>query len=140
MALALLVAGPVAGVLAQRLGLRYVAAAGLTLVAIALTVFATTTPNDGYGRVLAVIVLLGAGAGFVITATSDSIVGSLPERDLGVGSATNSTAIQFGAALGVAVTGSLPAGRYRSELARCGARHRPTAARASGSRGRPGRA
>ncbi|MER5224546.1 DHA2 family efflux MFS transporter permease subunit [Streptomyces flaveus] len=116
MALALLVAGPVAGVLAQRLGVRYVAAAGLALVATALTVFATTSPGDGYGRVLVVVVLLGSGAGFVITATSDSIVGSLPERDLGVGSATNSTAIQFGAALGVAVTGSLLAGRYRGEI------------------------
>ncbi|GAA3824574.1 MFS transporter [Streptomyces phyllanthi] len=116
MALALLVAGPVAGVLAQRLGVRYVAAAGLALVAGALTVFATTSPGDGYGRVLVVVVLLGSGAGFVITATSDSIVGSLPERDLGVGSATNSTAIQFGAALGVAVTGSLLAGRYRREI------------------------
>ncbi|WP_194236388.1 DHA2 family efflux MFS transporter permease subunit [Streptomyces acidicola] len=120
MALGLLVAGPLAGALAQRLGPRYVAAAGLALVAAALTVFATTGPGDGYGRVLAVIVLLGAGAGFVITVTSDSIVGSLSERDLGVGSATNSTAIQFGAALGVAVTGSLLAGRYRSEIGRSG--------------------
>jgi EmrB/QacA subfamily drug resistance transporter len=116
MALALLVAGPLAGVLGQRLGMRTVSAAGLALVAAAALVLATITTADGYGRVLAVILLLGAGAGFVITATSDAIVGSLPEAELGVGSATNSSSIQFGAATGVAVTGSLLSGRYGSDL------------------------
>ncbi|MFF4576361.1 hypothetical protein [Streptomyces sp. NPDC001410] len=63
------------------------------------------------------MVLLGAGAGFVITSTSDAIVGALPEEDLGVGSATNSAAIQLGAATGVAVTGSVLSGRYQDQLA-----------------------
>jgi MFS family permease len=115
-ALALLVAGPLAGVLAPRLGLRVVSAAGLTLLCAASAVLATTEAADGYGRALVAMVLLGAGAGFVITATSDAIVGSLPERDLGVGSATNSAAIQLGAATGVAVMGSLLSDRYRSGL------------------------
>ncbi|GGQ97136.1 hypothetical protein GCM10010280_51060 [Streptomyces pilosus] len=115
-ALALLVAGPLAGVLAPRLGMRTVSAAGLALLSGSAAVLATTGPGDGYGRALVSMLLLGAGAGFVITVTSDAIVGSLPEKDLGVGSATNSAAIQLGAATGVAVMGSLLSDRYRSGL------------------------
>ncbi|RIH60490.1 MFS transporter [Streptomyces sp. SHP22-7] len=115
-ALALLVAGPLAGVLAPRLGMRAVSAVGLALLSASAAVLATTGVTDGYGRALVTMLLLGAGAGFVITVTSDAIVGSLPETDLGVGSATNSAAIQLGAATGVAVIGSLLSDRYRSEL------------------------
>ncbi|NGO12234.1 DHA2 family efflux MFS transporter permease subunit [Streptomyces sp. HC44] len=115
-ALALLVAGPLAGVLAPRLGVRTVSAAGLALLCASSAVLATTGTGDGYGRALVAMLLLGAGAGFVITATSDAIVGSLPEADLGVGSATNSAAIQLGAATGVAVAGSLLSDRYRTGL------------------------
>ncbi|WP_406256923.1 DHA2 family efflux MFS transporter permease subunit [Streptomyces nigra] len=115
-ALALLVAGPLAGVLAPRFGMRTVSAAGLALLSGSAAVLATTGPADGYGRALVSMLLLGAGAGFVITVTSDAIVGSLPEKDLGVGSATNSAAIQLGAAAGVAVMGSLLSDRYRSGL------------------------
>ncbi|MGX1158489.1 EmrB/QacA subfamily drug resistance transporter [Streptomyces albogriseolus] len=115
-ALALLVAGPLAGVLAPRLGMRAVSAAGLALLSASAAVLATTEATDGYGRALVATLLLGAGAGLVITATSDAIVGSLPETDLGVGSATNSAAIQLGAATGVAVMGSLLSDRYRSGL------------------------
>jgi hypothetical protein len=116
-ALALLVAGPLAGVLVPRIGLRTVSAAGLALLLASAAVLATTGAGDGYGRVLVAMLLLGAGAGFVITSTSDAIVGSPPETDLGVGSATNTAALQLGAAAGVAVSGSLLSGHYRSELA-----------------------
>ncbi|MEU5226831.1 DHA2 family efflux MFS transporter permease subunit [Streptomyces toyocaensis] len=115
-ALMLLVAGPLAGVLAPRLGMRTVSALGLALLSASAAVLATTEATDGYDRPLVAMLLLGAGAGFVITATSDAIVGSLPETDLGVGSATNSAAIQLGAATGVAVMGSLLSDRYRSGL------------------------
>lgn len=116
-ALALLLTGPLAGVLVPRIGLRAVSAAGLALLLASAAVLATTGVGDGYGRVLVAMLLLGAGAGFVITSTSDAIVGSLPEADLGVGSATNTAALQLGAATGVAVTGSLLSDRYRSGLA-----------------------
>lgn len=116
MSVSLLVAGPLAGVLAPRLGMRTVSALGLALLSASAAVLATTGPTDGYDRALVAMLLLGAGAGFVITATTDAIVGSLPETDLGVGAATNSAAIHLGAATGVAVMGSLLADRYRSGL------------------------
>lgn len=116
-ALALLIASPLAGTLTPRVGLRTASATGLALLLGASAVLGTASADDGYGRVLVAMVLLGAGAGIVITATSDAIVGSLPDADLGVGSATNSASLQLGAALGVAVGGSLLSDRYRSDLA-----------------------
>jgi hypothetical protein len=46
-----------------------------------------------------------------------SVIGSAPERDSGVASATNTTALQLGGALGVAVVGSLLDTRYQDNLA-----------------------
>ncbi|MFD5141743.1 DHA2 family efflux MFS transporter permease subunit [Streptomyces sp. NPDC058401] len=116
-ALIILLAAPLASFLGQYVGTRWLAAAGLAFAAVSLLILATTADGDGYGRALAAMLFLGFGAGFIIGPTSDAIVGSLPEDDLGVGSATNSAAVQLGSALGVAVLGSLLAGTYREELA-----------------------
>ncbi|MCO6006145.1 DHA2 family efflux MFS transporter permease subunit [Actinoallomurus purpureus] len=126
-ALVTLVAGPLAGVLGQRIGGRWVSAAGMALTLSSLAILGTTSPGDGYGRALFAMLLLGGGAGFIITATSDAIVGSLPEADLGVGSATNSAAIQLGAATGVAVMGSLLSDTYGRHLPA----HSPASVKAS---------
>ncbi|MEV8533630.1 DHA2 family efflux MFS transporter permease subunit [Streptomyces sp. NPDC051211] len=115
-ALIILLAAPLASFLGQHVGTRWLAAAGLAFAVVSLLILATTGDGDGYGRALAAMLFLGFGAGFIIGPTSDAIVGSLPEDDLGVGSATNSAAVQLGSALGVAVLGSLLAGTYRDEL------------------------
>lgn len=115
-ALVILVAAPLASFLGQHVGTRWLAALGLAFAAVSLLLLATTEDGDGYGRLLAAMLFLGCGAGFIIGPTSDAIVGSLPEDDLGVGSATNSAAVQLGAALGVAVLGSLLSGAYRDDL------------------------
>ncbi|MFF8288525.1 DHA2 family efflux MFS transporter permease subunit [Streptomyces sp. NPDC016309] len=116
-ALIILIAAPLASFLGQHVGTRWLAAAGLAFAVVSLLLLATTDSGDGYGRVLAAMLFLGFGAGFIIGPTSDAIVGSLPEDDLGVGSATNSAAVQLGSALGVAVLGSLLSGTYRDDLA-----------------------
>lgn len=120
-ALVILVAAPLASFLGQHVGTRWLAAAGLSFATVSLLLLATTGDGDGYGRVLAAMLFLGFGAGFIIGPTSDAIVGSLPEDDLGVGSATNSAAVQLGSALGVAVLGSLLASTYRDRLTDSGA-------------------
>jgi DHA2 family multidrug resistance protein-like MFS transporter len=53
------------------------------------------------------MVFLGAGAGLAIPTVTGSVIGSVPASDSGVASAANTTAIQLGGALGVAVVGSL---------------------------------
>jgi len=62
------------------------------------------------------MILLGLGAGLVIPAATESVMGSLPRGDTGVGSATNGALMQVGGALGVAVIGSLLSTRYQDRL------------------------
>ncbi|WP_406499481.1 DHA2 family efflux MFS transporter permease subunit [Streptomyces sp. NBC_00846] len=116
-ALIILVAAPLASFLGQHLDTRWLAATGLAFATASLLILATTQDQDGYGQVLAAMLCLGVGAGFIIGPTSDAIVGSLSDDDLGVGSATNSASVQLGSALGVAVLGSLLSGAYRDDLA-----------------------
>jgi predicted MFS family arabinose efflux permease len=115
-ALVVLVAAPVGAVVAQRVGRRPVVAASLGLAVVSLVLIATMAPSDGHGRLLIALLLLGSGMGGVMATTSDAIVGSLPDSELGVGSATNSAAIQFGDALGIAVIGSVLSDGYAANL------------------------
>ncbi len=117
-ALVILVAGPVSSLAVKRGGAGVVAATGLAATTAALAILATTSLSDGYPRALVAMLLLGVGAGFSISTTTDAIVASLPDADLGVGSATNSASVQLGGALGVAVLGSVASTRYRTALDR----------------------
>jgi EmrB/QacA subfamily drug resistance transporter len=115
-ALVILVAGPLSSLLAERVGASAIIAVGLGATGAALALLATATVQSGYSRALIAMILLGVGAGFTISPTTDAIVGSLDEADLGIGSATNSTAVQVGSSFGVAVLGSLAATTYRDHL------------------------
>jgi MFS family permease len=118
---------PIAGVLAagaltsswivRAIGTKFTAATGLLLVSgglvqIAIIASVTTT----YAEVLPGMLLMGLGAGLLMPSATDSVLGTLTRDDTGVGSATNSTAMQVGGALGVAVIGSVLSTRYQHTL------------------------
>ena len=118
---------PIAGVLAagalssswivRTIGTKVTAATGLLLVSggllqIAIIASVTTT----YAEVLPGMLLMGLGAGLLMPSATDSVLGALTRDDAGVGSATNSTAMQVGGALGVAVIGSVLSTRYQHTL------------------------
>jgi EmrB/QacA subfamily drug resistance transporter len=115
-ALALMVAAPIAPILAKRFGTKAIVAAGLLVVAAALVLLSTATVTSGYGIVLAVIVTLGVGMGLAMAPATESIMGSLPKAKAGVGSAVNDTTREVGGALGVAILGSLLAAAYHSSM------------------------
>ena len=113
----LAVAALVSSRLVRRVGSKVVAAAGLLLIVGGLAesaVVATSTIT--YLAALPGLLLIGLGTGLLIPAATDSVLGSLAHGDAGVGSATNSTAIQVGGALGVAVIGSVLSTRYQSAM------------------------
>jgi EmrB/QacA subfamily drug resistance transporter len=112
----LVVAAPLAARLAERLGTKLVVAAGLLIVASSLWLLSTVEIGDGYGRVAAMLALLGIGMGFTMAPATESIMGSLPPAKAGVGSAMNDTTRQVGGALGVAVLGSILAAGYGAAI------------------------
>jgi predicted MFS family arabinose efflux permease len=103
--------------LVRRFGTKLAAAAGLLLLVGGLAEeAAVATPTVTYLGALPGMLLIGLGAGLLIPAATDSVLGSLAHRDAGVGSAANSASIQVGGALGVAVIGSVLSTRYQAVM------------------------
>ncbi len=69
---------------------------------------------SSYGDLLAGMLVMTAGMGLTMAPATESIMGSLPPAQARVGSAVNDTTRELGAALGVAVLGSLLASGYAS--------------------------
>jgi hypothetical protein len=66
--------------------------------------------------VLPAFLLIGLGTGLAFAPCTESVMGSLPIEQAGVGAATNGAALQTGGALGVGVLGSLLNTRYQDRL------------------------
>jgi EmrB/QacA subfamily drug resistance transporter len=115
-AVVLMVAAPLSAKLVERLGTKIVVALGLILVGVALLVFSRATTTSGYGLIAVVLVIVGLGMGFAMAPATDSIMGSLPPEQAGVGSAVNDTTREIGGALGVAIMGSLTASAYAHSI------------------------
>jgi EmrB/QacA subfamily drug resistance transporter len=116
-AAAVVVSSPLAEIAARFAGAKLIAALGLAAIAGGLwQVTAASTAAATYGDVLPGMLIVGVGAGFLLSTATNSLVGSVPSGDAGVGSATNGVAIQTGGALGVAVIGSVLATRYQDRM------------------------
>jgi EmrB/QacA subfamily drug resistance transporter len=103
--------------LVRVVGTKLTVAAGLLLLVGGLTEnAAVATPTVTYLAALPGMLLAGMGAGLLLPAATDSVLGALAHGDAGVGSAANSTAMQVGGALGVAVIGSVLSTRYQGAM------------------------
>jgi hypothetical protein len=105
-ALVLLATAPFSAVLARRIGTKSVVVPGLLLIAVGLGFLSQTTMGDGYRWCLTFFLLIGCGVGLAMAPSTDSVMGSVPQHEAGVGSATSDTSMQVGGALGVAVLGT----------------------------------
>jgi EmrB/QacA subfamily drug resistance transporter len=113
----LIVSAPLSPRLARRLGARLTVAGGLAAIGTGLLWnAAVSTASASYASFIPGLLLVGFGAGLLLPAATNSVVGAVPQGDSGVGSATNAVALQVGGALGVAVIGSVLSTRYRDRL------------------------
>ena len=103
-------------ILGRVIGLKFTVAAGLAAIAgglgqiSAVSAVSTTYPDVVPG------LLIGLGAGLLLPTATNSVVGSVPQGDSGMGSASNAVALQVGGALGVAVIGSVLSTRYQDHM------------------------
>ena len=119
MAVVLVASAALSPLLARAVGVKFTVAAGLTAIAGALwQISAASTPATTYADVLPGLLLIGLGAGLLLPTATNSVVGSVPQGDSGIGSAANAVALQVGGALGVAVIGSLLSTRYEDRITR----------------------
>ena len=106
-------AGLVAGHAARRFSVRAVVSGGLAAVGLALAALTTLDQATGYPVLGAALLVVGVGAGFSFTVTADVILSSVPKEQAGAASAVSETAYELGAALGIALLGSIVIGTYR---------------------------
>ena len=114
-----LVAQPAAQ-LAARIGTKIVVASGLALMGRGLRAgldLDAFTPH--YPFLLAASVIVAAGMGLAMAPATESIMGSLPPAQAGVGSAVKDTTRELGGALGVAIIGSVTATGFRPTCTAC---------------------
>ncbi|MGW0845137.1 MFS transporter [Streptomyces sp. NPDC002787] len=114
------VAGLIAGAAARRLSVRSVVAGGLAAIGVALGLLTLVDQSTGYPLIGAALLIVGIGAGFSFTVTADVILSSVPKEQAGAASAVSETAYELGAALGIAVLGSIVTGVYRDFTAPAG--------------------
>jgi EmrB/QacA subfamily drug resistance transporter len=113
----LCVSAPLSPMVARAAGIKCTVAAGLAAIAGGLwQVSAVSTPATTYGMVVPGMLLIGLGTGLLLPTATNSVVGSVPQGDSGIGSASNAVALQVGGALGVAVIGSVMSTRYQNHM------------------------
>ncbi|WP_261717878.1 MFS transporter [Streptomyces sp. FZ201] len=105
-------AGLVAGRAARRYSVRAVVSGGLAAVGLSLAALTVLGQSTGYAVLGTALLVVGIGAGFSFTVTADVILSSVPKEHAGSASAVSETAYELGAALGIAVLGSIVTGVY----------------------------
>jgi DHA2 family multidrug resistance protein-like MFS transporter len=103
-------------VLLRRLGRGRAIALALAIGAFGLVLLGVLESADNVIWVLLALVPLGLGIGVSETLSVDAVVSSVPSEKSGAASSISETAYELGAALGIAILGSLMTVFYRGHL------------------------
>ncbi len=111
------VSAPLSPMVTRGVGIKLTAALGLLAIGGGLLwISMVSSVTVTYGEVVSGMLLIGLGAGLLLPTATNSVVGSVPQGDSGMGSATNTVALQVGGALGVAVVGSIMSTHYQDHI------------------------
>jgi EmrB/QacA subfamily drug resistance transporter len=100
-----------------RVGLRATLGLGLFFLVTGLFCMRTVDIGSTYLDLVWPLLITSAGIGMVIAPGTSAITSAVPDEKQGVASAVNDTTREVGAALGIAVAGSVLAAGYSSHLA-----------------------
>jgi MFS family permease len=95
-----------------RLGLRVVVLCGLLLISAGFLWIRVLELNSPYLDMVWPLLMISTGIGLCTTPTTSAIMASVPDPKQGVASAVNDTTCGVGAALGIALAGSILAAHY----------------------------
>jgi EmrB/QacA subfamily drug resistance transporter len=116
MAPIMIIVAPLTPRLSERFGANRTVAAGLSLVGVGLIMFRGLTDSTPYLYILCAVIPLVSGMALAMSPMTAAIMSAVPPRRAGAGSAMNDATRELGAALGVAVMGSLAASRYATAV------------------------
>ncbi len=99
-----------------RLGLRLVVFTGLTLISAGFAFLRWVEVDSSYWDMAWPMIVMSFGIGLLTAPTTSAIMNTAPDDKQGVASAVNDTTREMGAALGIALAGSLLAAKYSDAL------------------------
>jgi DHA2 family multidrug resistance protein-like MFS transporter len=102
--------------LGKKLADRTLIVIGLAVIAVSFGILSQVSSSSGYGLLIIGLLVMGVGGGLAGPAAYTLLMQAVPAEHRGVGSAMNDTVQQTGAALSVAVLGSVLAAAYTSAL------------------------
>ena len=102
--------------LVQRFDYPLVFGVGATIAAAGMFAFSRASADGSLMLVIVASALIGAGIAPMMTLATDVVVSSSPAERSGAASALSETASEFGAAMGIAVLGSIGSALYRSNV------------------------
>lgn len=117
MAPIMIIVSPLTPRLVARFGANRTVAAGMSLVAVGFLLFSRLDIGTSYPYVLLCVFALVSGISLTMSPMTAAIMSAVPARRAGSGSAMNDASREVGAALGVAVLGSVAASRYATHVA-----------------------
>jgi MFS transporter, DHA2 family, multidrug resistance protein len=100
----------------RRVRPAYVMGGGLALAAVGFGILAWVDGVSDLATLVTGSVVFSLGLAPVVTLATDLIVGSAPPEQAGAASAISETSSEFGAALGIAVLGSVGIAVYRAQV------------------------
>ncbi|GAC1637294.1 MAG: MFS transporter [Mycobacterium sp.] len=100
-----------------RLGLRAVVFCGLALIALGMVCLLGAKSSSPYWAIAWPMLVMSTGIGLCTAPTTSAIMTNVPDDKQGVASAVNDTTREIGAALGIALAGSILATQYPKMLA-----------------------
>jgi MFS family permease len=116
--LVIIVAGPIAGRLTDRIGPRPLMTAGLVLVGLSMLWQSRIGVHTSYGFLLPAFMAMGLGMGFVMSPMSAAAMNAVDRTKAGVASGVLSMSRMVGGTFGVAALGALVAAVGRHDLER----------------------
>ncbi|BBX27303.1 MFS transporter [Mycolicibacterium alvei] len=117
LALPVLILGATTHLYLPRIGLRMSVFGGLLLIATGLMCMRLLELDSSYLDFTWPLLIMSTGIGLSTAPATSAIMGAVPDEKQGVASAVNDTAREIGAALGIAVSGSILAAQYQDLLA-----------------------
>lgn len=105
-----------APLLVKRLAIGYVIPAGMILSTFGMILIALIDASSGLGLLIAAYIMMSFGVNIAMTLTTDTIMGVAPPERAGAASGISETSAELGAALGIALLGSVSTAIYRSAM------------------------
>lgn len=106
----------VTGQLTPKLGMKAMVVSGMLIGTAGVFLLTQVDKGSTYTDFLAPMMMLGFAIGLSVSPATDTIMGSFPESELGVGGGANDTSMELGGSLGIAILGSLLGTAYKDKL------------------------